>query len=122
MELPLSNVWKIDGKAIFQPSTFSVSLEDLEVSAERTADGMLHRERARQGVRKVSLAYDAISQEQIAILIPKLEPVYFDLTYPDPQEGIKTIECYCSTKSAELYSLVFYNGLWRGLQFNCIER
>ncbi len=120
--LELSEIWKIDGKSIFQPSGHIVSMEDLETSAERTADGILHRERARQGVRKVGFSYDLITQEELSQLIPMLAPEFIKLTYLDPEYGIHTIEAYCSRKQSELYSAVFYNGLWRAVQFNVIER
>lgn len=118
----LSEVFKINGKAIYEPSSFSVGMEDLELSAERTADGILHRERVRTGVRKVSIGYNTLTQEEISDLLPMLTPEFFSLTYPDPETGTATIECYCAKKDSELYSRIFYNGLWRNIKFNCIER
>ena len=50
--LKQSEIYAIDSEALYEPSAVSVSMEDLEVSAERDANGYLHRERARQGVRK----------------------------------------------------------------------
>lgn len=52
--LKLSEIYAIDGEALYEPSAAPVSMEDLEISAERDANGYLHRERARQGARKVS--------------------------------------------------------------------
>ena len=120
--LPYSEIYKINGKPIFSPTSSSVSIEDLETSAERTADGTLHRERARQGVRKISFTYDRLTQEEMQLLIPMLSPVFFELTYLDPEKGTNTITCYCSSKSSDLYSAVFYGGYWMGVKFNCIEK
>ena len=120
--LPYSEIYKINGKPIFSPTSASVSIEDLETSAERTADGTLHRERARQGVRKISFTYDRLTQEEMQLLIPMLSPVFFELTYLDPEKGTNTITCYCASKSSDLYSAVFYDGYWMSVKFNCIEK
>lgn len=104
------------------PQTYSVNMEDLETSAERTADGILHRQRARQGVRKLSFGYTVITQESYSKLLKMLKPEFINLQYFDPENGISTIECYCSTKQGELYGRYFYGGLWRNVTFNCIER
>lgn len=104
------------------PSSASVSSTDLELDAYRDANGYTHRERARQGVRKVNFSYDVLDQEWMQKLLPLLRSEYFSLTYYDPEYGKHTIQAYCTTKDSELYSAVFYNGLWRNVQFNCIER
>lgn len=120
--LERSTIFKIDGQAMYSPSSASVSMEDLEVTAERDANGYLHRQRARQGVRKVSFAYDAMTGEEAAELLEMLTPEFFNLTYCDPELGVHTIQCYCAKKDGEPYSAVLYGGLWRNVKFNCIER
>ncbi|MCI8649597.1 MAG: hypothetical protein HFG20_05715 [Anaerotruncus sp.] len=117
-----SQIYKIDGWEPPAPSSASVSMEDLEADAYRDASGVLHRERARQGLRKVSFGYDALSQQQLSELLSHLSGAFFELTYQDPEFGVHTIECYCSSKSAELYSAFLYDGVWQSIQFNCIER
>lgn len=120
--LKTSEIYKINSSELPEPSTSSVGMEDLEISAERDANGYLHRERAREGVRKVSFTYEVMTQEELSVVLKMLQPVYFDLTYLDPERGVSTIECYCAKKDGELYSALFYNGLWRNVKFNCIER
>lgn len=120
--LKKSEICKIDGWEMYEPSAISVGSEDLEISAERDANGYLHRERARQGVRKVSISYDAMTQEELSETLKRLQPVYIQLDYPDPERGVATIECYCAKKNSDLYSAIFYNGLWRNVKFNCVER
>lgn len=117
-----SQIYAIGGYKPPSPSSASVSITDLELSAERDANGYVHRERARQGVRSISFSYDLLGQEDLQRLIVVMRPVFFNLTYLDPEYGRHTIECYASKKSQELYSAVLYNGLWRNVQFNCIER
>lgn len=120
--LQTSEIYKINGKAMPSPTAAAVNMEDLEVSAERDANGYLHRERARQGVRKVSFTYNVMTQEELSALLKMLTPVFFDLTYLDPIDGVKTIEAYCAKKDTELISAVLYNGLYRNVKFNCVER
>jgi len=117
-----SEIYQVNGRPLFEPSAASVSMEDLEITAERDANGYLHRERARQGVRKVSFTYEVMTQEELSQTLRMLEPVYFTLTYFDPERGVSDVECYCSKKSGDLYSAIFYNGLWRNVKFNCVER
>ena len=117
-----SEIYSIGGYRLPSPTSASVSVEDLELSAYRDAIGRVHRERARQGVRKVSFSYDILTQEELSELLPHLSATFFRLTYLDPEYGKHTIECYCSQKSGDLYSAILYNGLWRNVQFNCIER
>ena len=120
--LKTSEIYAINGQAIYEPSAAPVSMEDLEVTAERDANGYLHRERARQGVRKVSFTYEVMTQEELSETLKMLTAVYFNLTYLDPEKGIATIECYCSKKDGDLYSAFYYGGLWRNVKFNCVER
>jgi hypothetical protein len=47
---------------------------------------------------------------------------YYTLTYLDPVDGVTSIECYGTPLSAEPDVGVYYNGLWRGVTFTCIER
>ena len=79
--LKQSEIYAIDGEALYNTSSVSVSMEDLEVSAERDANGYLHRERARQGVRKVSFTYEAMTQEELSQTLKRLKPEYYNLTY-----------------------------------------
>lgn len=116
-----STLCKIDGVAMPDPTAITVALEDLEASAERDATGRLHRERVRQGVRKVSFTYDVLAAEDYAALLALLAPAFFSLTYPDPT-GERTIEAYCAKKDGALVSGTLYGGCWRGVKMNCIER
>lgn len=124
MTVPTSGKYKIGGTAIPDPSTCSVSINPLHGEATgRTDDGLMHTELISTGKRKVELSYNYLPQEQLSAICTLLMVQYYTFTYPnDPADGEKTIECYGPTISSELYSGVFYNGLWRNIKFSCIER
>lgn len=125
MWLPDSEIWKIDGVPIPQPSSFSLQTEHLQISGARTADGYLHKETVRYNVvANASFSYDAITQEQIKEILDLVtqEKEYFELTYFDFKKGVNTITCYSNSFGADLYNAVLYNGLWTDVKFTCIER
>lgn len=124
MDFPItkSEIYVINGYKPPSPASASVSMTDLELSAERDANGYVHRERARQGVRTVSFSYDVLDQANVQKILAAMRPAFFSLTYLDPEYGKHTIQCYASKKDADPYSAIFFNGLWRNLKFNCIER
>lgn len=121
MAIKKTSTFKIDGKSTYCPSSCQVAISDLQLEAYRTDDGKLHKKLARKGVRKVSLKYAALTQQQLSELISQLSKEEFQLTYPDPKDGIKTITGYCSDITQDLYSGVFYNGLWKDISFNVVE-
>lgn len=124
MTIPVSGKYKIGETAIPDPSKASVSINPLHGEATgRTDDGLMHTELIHPGKRKVEISYDALPQEQLSAICTLLMVQYYTFTYPcDPVEGSKTIECYGPTITQELYSGVFYGGLWRNVKFSCIER
>lgn len=123
MQIPMSKIYKIDGKPIPRPSAANVSTEDVHSSdSGRDAAGKMQLEVVRFGVRTVEIAYDMLPQEQMQALLKMFHKPYYLLTYKDPEYGPKTIECYVPSRKSELYSAVFYNGLWRNVTFSCIER
>lgn len=116
-----ATTFKIDGKATYSPSSCQVAISDLQLEAYRTDDGKLHKKLARKGVRKVTLKYAALTQKELSELLNQLDGEEFQLTYPDPKDGIKTITGYCSDITQDLYSGVLYNGVWKDISFNVIE-
>lgn len=118
----LSTTYKINGMPIPEPSSAPVSLNPLHGEASgRTDDGKMHTELI--GVkRKVELSYDVLTGEQLAALLALLTLQYYNLTYLDPKDGVKTIECYGAAVEQEPHTLVYYNNKWLNVKFNCIER
>jgi len=120
----LSTVWKINGQAIYTPDiNTKVELESLAGEGSgRTDDGIMHIEWIRTNIRKVYIKYDAMTKAEMAFMLNLVQGKEYTLTYEDPILGVNTIDCYTSNSSAEMYSAVLYNGLWRNITFNCIEK
>lgn len=120
----LSTVWKINGQAIYTPDIDTkVELESLVgESSGRTDDGIMHIDWIRTEIRKVYIKYSAMTKEEMAFMLNLVQGKEYTLTYEDPILGVNTINCYTSNSSAELYSAVLFNGLWRNVTFNCIEK
>lgn len=120
----LSSILKINGQAIYDPD-FDVKVDFDSLVGEgsgRTDDGIMHVEWIRTNIRKVYIKYSALTEEEIASILSKVQGKEYTLTYKDPILGINTIDCYTSNSSTSLYSAVLYNGLWRNVTFNCIEK
>jgi hypothetical protein len=120
----LSTVWKINGQAIYTPDVDTkVEIESLVgESSGRTDDGIMHIDWIRTQIRKVYIKYSAMTKEEMAFMLNLVQGKEYTLTYEDPILGVNTINCYTSNSSAELYSAVLHNGLWRNVTFNCIEK
>jgi len=76
--------------------------------------------------RHIEVKYDAMTQAEISAILSmvvKDPPVeYFQFTYFDPIKGTHTITAFANEFGEELYSTMFYDGLWRNVTFNVIER
>ena len=123
--LPKSDIYKINGVAIPQPTKANPKISGFQLFGERTNDALMHKETVGYK-RHIELSYEAISQAQSSALLDmviKTPPVeYFQFTYIDMQKGIQTITAFANEFGSELYSAIFYDGLWRNVTFNVIER
>lgn len=112
---------KISGVNIPTPSEYSVSIMDLS-KAERNAKGTMIIERIATK-RKIELSWKHLSKEQLAQVLNLVAPVFFQVTYVDPQTGgTRTGTFYCGDRKAGM--LDFRNGVprYKDVQFNLIER
>jgi hypothetical protein len=107
------------------PSEFSVAISDLDDGATsgRTMDGTMHRDRIAIK-QKLSLSFNVLLNDEVAILLQMISDIFFDVTYPNPYTGGETtIECYVGDRTAPV---AFYNKagvlVWRDIAFNLIER
>lgn len=119
----LSDTWKINGQAIYEPA-LDTEINYTSLSAEgsgRNAQGVMKNKFIRSSMVKVSIKYGALTAEQTGDIIRLVQGQEFDLTYPDPVRGVRTVRCYCAESGGKLYSAVLYNGLFRDVTFNCIE-
>lgn len=119
----MSDTWKINGRPIYEPSQ-DTQIDYESLSAEgsgRNANGIMKNKFIRSLITKVSFTYPALTSEQVGEILSLVQGQEFDLTYPDPIYGVRTIHCYCATSGTKIYSSVLYGGLHRDVKFNCIE-
>ena len=123
--LQKSDIYKINGTPIPQPTNASPRISGFQLFGERTNDALMHKETVAYK-RHIELKFDKMEQNEMSALLNmviKDPPVeYFQFTYFDPQKGIQTITAFSNEFGQELYSAVFYGGLWRNVSFNVIER
>ncbi len=114
---------KINGADIAAPKTYQASLSDIDGESNRNANGELIRDRIATK-RKLEMDWGPLSQDEISILLTAIEDEFFEVTFPDPKEGILTKTMYVGNRTAAAYT---YDGesnsmKWSGLKMNFIEK
>ena len=85
----------IDGVEMPMPNTYSIPMEDLDAGdSARSESGVLVRNRVRQGICKLDLAWRVDSTEA-ASLLGAITPSKVTVNYYDPRTG--------TTNEAEMY-------------------
>lgn len=113
---------KINGVTIATPQSFKVEISDLDGESHRNAKGLLIRDRIAVK-RKLECSWPPLTNFQISTILKAVKPVFFSVTYPDPEEGTNlTKTFYVGDRSAPV--LMIKNGvpMWEGLEMNFIER
>lgn len=115
---------KINGTQLPIPYKFDPSLADLDASAERTASGLLVRDRVRSNIYKLALGFRGLTKSEYSSLIRLISNASFQITFPDPVTGVnKTITAYAGDKKLTSYkwdittNTVYYTSL----DFNVIQ-
>lgn len=117
-----SEIYKIDGKPIFEPKSCKVLNDSLaDENSGRTADGRMHIDYILKDIRKVEFTFPALTGEEAGELLRRVQGKTYELTYLDPKEGVYTIECYTSNTTSALKHGVLYGGLWIDVGFSAIE-
>lgn len=114
---------KINGVAIATPKTFEVTISDLDGESNRNTNGDLIRDRIAVK-RKLNCEWPPLTQDKCSTLLKAVKDVFFQVTYPDPMDGVITKTMYVGDRTAPAY---FYNTKtkeveWQGLKMNFIER
>lgn len=111
----------INGVAIATPKSFEVTILDLDAESDRNMSGDLIRDRIAVK-RKLNCEWGPLSQNECSILLKAVKDVFFQVTYPDPMDGVVTKTMYVGDRTSPVYSVI--NGLvkWNGLKMNFIER
>ena len=92
----------IDGIEMPQPSQYSFPMSDVTGDDSYNEDGTLFRDRIRQGVCSIDVAWTANAQ-QAATLLSAIIPDTVEVTYFDPSvNGYRTAQMCVSDRSCEL--------------------
>lgn len=112
----------INSTAIPDPSGYDYEVADLDVSAERDATGLLHRDRVATK-HNVSIKYDAIDWATIGTIMTALEGASFTLVVPIPgTSATYSGTYYCGNRKTSAIMLAGTGNLNAGsLSFSAIE-
>ena len=115
----------IDGTELPLPTKYDVGISDLDSSDTfRNENGVLTRNRVRQGVTKISVGF-TVRGSQTASILKLLEPAEVSVTYFDPRTSVtRTIQAYVGDRSCtlKLYlpEMTIENMLW-DISFSLVE-
>lgn len=112
---------KINGVDIATPSVFSVEINDVDGESERNARGDMVRDRIAVK-RKLNLEWPPLTQSQIQTLLTAVSDVFFNVTYPDPQQGTVTKNMYVGNRTTAVLRIKNGVPLWDGLKMSFVER
>lgn len=111
----------VNGVVLPTPSDYSVAIQDLS-KGERNANGLMIMERIATK-RKIELAWKYLSQSELAAVLNAVSPVFFTVTYIDPQAGgNKTGTFYSGDRNVPALDFIDGNIRYKDIKFNLIER
>lgn len=120
------DVLKINGKAVKNPMTLEFQIYDLdsEDGSGRNQNGDMFRDR-KAIKRKIVCNFPPMNDSEISELLESVEPVFFELEYPDARLGKRnTINAYVGDRTMPIYLYDKYleKWIWQGLSVNFIEK
>ena len=97
----------IDGVALPAPNEYKVQLSDLDSSdTGRTEDGVMLRNRVREGIAKISASWAALSTADCARILNAVTPDSFEVAYFFG--SMRTAKMYAGDRTATLKAAVKY--------------
>lgn len=111
----------VNGVVIPTPKSFKVSISDIDGESNRNAQGDMCRDRIAVK-RKLELEWGPLTQSESSLLLTAVENVFFEVVYPDPKEGSKTITAYVGDRTTPMLKCIDGIPKWEGLSMNFIER
>lgn len=114
------NILSIGGELMPTPHTYKVQYADLDSEdTGRTETGMLSRTRVREGIAKIELKWDNISEEDCIKILTAVSPDSFNVTYFFG--SYKNAEMYAGDKSIDLLYIDSSGVSHWAVAFNMIE-
>lgn len=115
----------IDGTMLPRPTKYLVGMSDLDGSdTSRNEAGVLIRNRVRQGVTKIELAF-TVRGKTAAELLSLIEPAKVQVEYFDPRTfEPRKIDAYVGDRSSNMLTYTPNMGIediWWEISFNLVE-
>jgi hypothetical protein len=111
----------IEGVALPTPSDYNVGIMDIS-KAERNARGNMIIERITTK-RKIEISYSFLTASELADVLQAISPVYYDVTYLDPQTGgNRTASFYCGDRSVGMLDFTDGVARYKDVKFDLVER
>lgn len=117
----LPNLITING-VHYTPSSYTVSIMDIDQDSVRTADGTMQRNRVATK-RKIELTYKGLDKAEIALLLNALSALFLEVKYIDPIDNdLRTGTFYSGDKKVE--GMDYIDGVirWKNVSFNLVEK
>lgn len=88
------------------PTTYQVQKSDLDgTGTTRSITGVLHRERIRADIVKISVGWDSLTYNQLSTIINNISNESFSVSYFDGSNVLKTITAYVGDKTLDLVAV-----------------
>ena len=113
----------INGVEIPSPDSYSVTISDLDASANRSANGTLFRDRIAVK-RTIEIGWTLLSSAELSTVLQAVSPVFFSVIYLDPQlNALKSGTFYVSDRPQSI-AVKQSDGSykWRNVSFSLVER
>lgn len=112
---------KINGVDMPSPSGMLFGIQDIS-KAERNARGTMIIERIATK-RKIDLEWSYLTPAQLSTLLVAVSPVFFTVTYTDPQtNSLRTGTFYSGDRNAGVMDYINGNLRYKDVKFSVIER
>ena len=120
----------LTNKGNFKINDVEFTAQDIKVDYDslmsddsgKTDDGVMHIYWVFRKTREIEISLPPSSGADISNLLSKVQGQIYNLTYFDPLENEeRTLQCYTTSSSASMYSGIFLNGLWIGVQITATE-
>lgn len=111
----------INGVTVVTPKSMQITISDIDGETGRNANGTMIRDRITTK-RKLDCEWGMLTQNEISQLLNAVNPVFFTVSYLDPQRGRSTGTFYVGDRSSPVYTLTNQFKPWSGLKMNFIER
>lgn len=107
----------------FKAKSMKISWESLAAEdSGRTLDGVMHIYWVKRRIRKLEIVMPPCTYETLQMILTLVQGQEYNISFFDPMiNRVRTIKCYTSNASTDIYSGIVHNGLYQGFEFHAIE-